>query len=79
MFKLKLKVVLVSPYSDFKALQIRSGEYLILETSEELEIGDIISISDTDMGHVSFNYLGMLCYGTNQDIVNKAGLSKYFR
>lgn len=50
---MKLKVVLVSPYSDFKAL--------------------------TDMGHVSFNYLGMLCYGTNQDIVNRAGLSKYFR
>ena len=76
---MKLKVVLVSPYSDFKALEIKSGEYLILEASEELEIGDIISISDTDMGHVSSNYLGILCYGTNQDIVNRAGLSKYFR
>ena len=76
---MKLKVVLVSPYSDFKALEIKSGEYLILEASEELEIGDIISISDTAMGHVSSNYLGILCYGTNQDIVNRAGLSKYFR
>lgn len=75
----KLKVVLVSPYSDFKALEIKSGEYLILKISEDLEIGDVINLSDTNMGHVSFKYLGMNCSGTNQDIVNRQGLYKYFR
>ena len=35
-----LKIVLSSPTSDFKALLLNTGDYLILETSEELEIGD---------------------------------------
>lgn len=73
-----LKIVLSSPTSDFKALLLNTGDYLILETSEELEIGDTINLSNTSLGHVTFNYLGMKFSGTNQDIVSKDLLSKYF-
>ena len=74
---IEVEITHVSPYNDFNGIALDNGDYLVLETSEEFEVGDTIFISDLGVGHVEFIYDGIEGTGEIQACCSESKMLSY--